>query len=162
MAAMVAMMITHHINPMSMSDEKDPMSQYVRPQYPALKKDMPRLVEAGVEVETTYQAIKEARRGTTPRFRLVMRTGEKHSFGYAYLLNWHYAPKTAMLTLQLTTHVIILMGKNLDRVDDLLMEEKIKELTEFDAELFPSPANDEAVITEIEINSLWQGGDQEA
>lgn len=148
------MVITQTLNPTGMTDEKNPMSQYVRTDYPDLKKEIPRVVHDNAEKR--YAAVKEVRNGKTPRFRIVTKTGQRYSFGYAYLLNWHFSPTESILTLHLTTHVIIITGSHLDKIDDLLMDEKIKELYEFNDNDYLPPASNDTVIEEIEISSPWE------
>lgn len=141
---------------MDTSDKSDILKKYTRQQYPALVKPAPDNTNETGEPEqdeaSGYRALIEHRekKGNAPRFRIVDRNGQSHGCGYAYLLGWLYAPPDT-LTLTTTTHVFVLSGKNLHRIENALMRERVKQLQEFRPDHDTVPADGEPIITHLDI-----------
>lgn len=107
--------------------------------------------------EIGYRALIEHRekKGNTPRFRVLMANGQSYGCGYAYLLGWlHNPPDT--LTFYTTTHSFVLSGKNLQKVENAFLREKIKQLREFNSKLDTMPGDGEPLIEQIVITSRFQ------
>ena len=154
---------------MNTNDEKNPAgtlgkyTQQIRPAYPALVKteQAPAHVpgdqdESDDADESRYRALVEHRekKGSAPRFRIVTRTGQSHGCGYAYLLGWLHSPPDT-LSIYTTTHIFVLTGKNLQRVENALMRDKVKQLREFNKEQDTIPAADDPIITHLEVTSRF-------
>lgn len=140
------------------TSDNNPLEKYTRKPYPALVKpggskaiepDDPDDAE-----ESGYRALIEQRekKGSAPRFRIVTRKGQSYGCGYAYLLGWLYSPPDT-LTIYTTTHSFILSGKNLERIENAFMRDKVKQLREFNEGTDQKPADGEPIITHLEVNS---------
>ena len=146
---------------MNSNDSNNPLGKYtqqVRPAYPALVKPEPGRVEPRDDQddadESGYKALIEQRekKGSAPRFRIVNRKGQSYGCGYAYLLGWFYSPPDT-LSIYTTTHVFVLTGKNLQRIENALMRDKVKQLREFNEGQDERPADGEPFITHLEVTS---------
>lgn len=137
-----------------MSDEKtreNLLEKYGGKPYPPLQR--PGSVK---KAPGEYQALVEQRQGRTARFKIVDRNEISHGSGYAYLLGWLYTPPD-ILCIQTTTHIITLEGKNLERIERALMDEKMRELYEYNPEIHNPPGDDAAIIEKLEIKSRFEG-----
>jgi len=86
------------------------------------------------------------------RFRLLLKGGESVSIPYAYLPLIRLSSKQE---LQLCTHdlTVVVRGRNLDRIEEWLNEEKVLWLRESNTAL---DADDgEVFISSIKIDSEW-------
>lgn len=117
--------------------------------YPPLG-DKPQLVKAGEK--QYYEGAVESNRGNrSRRFRIVEAGGKTYLCGYAYLIE--VIREGSMMTLVTTTRIYSLTGRNLEEVERLIMEEKLKELHEFSESAHVPPENQDAVfIKKIEAS----------
>jgi hypothetical protein len=137
-----------------MEDKEKLMEKYVGGKtYPPL---VPPVRLATKEAQD-YRALVEnkQRAGSTPRFRVVDRKGISYGCGYAHLLGWMYTPPD-LLTLQTTTHIFTLEGKHLDKIEAAFMEEKVRELHEFNQEYHKPPEEGEPLIEHMDVKSRWE------
>lgn len=134
-----------------MEDKTNLLSKYSGKPYPQLeKKQAPELVKTEAE---GYQAVIELKRGSrSPRFKIVDGKGISYGCSYAHLLDWVFQPPT-LLTLNTATRIFNIEGKNLEIIERLLMEERVKELREFNPRLHSKPDEEMAIIEKIEIAS---------
>lgn len=136
----------------SMADKTDILSKYSGTPYPPLEKTQPSPELVKTESEN-YQAVVELKRGTrSPRFKIVDGKGISYGCSYAHLLDWTFQPP-ALLTLNTATRIFTIEGKNLETIERLLMEERVKELHEFNPKLNTKPDGEMAIIEKIEIAS---------
>jgi hypothetical protein len=136
--------------------QSDLLSKYGRKEFPKLVKPEP---EEGEESdEFGYRALVEHRekKGNAPRYRIIDRTGLSYGCGYAYLLGWLNSP-SGTLSIYTTTHVFILDGKNLHRIEQALMREKVRELREFNPDQDEQPADGEPLIERLSVNNRLAG-----
>lgn len=104
-----------------------------------------------------YQALVEQRQGRTVRFKIVDRSEISYGSGYAFLLGWLFTPPD-LLTIQTTTHSFTLEGRNLERIERALMDEKMRELYEYNPERHQPPGEDDIIIEKLEIKSRFEEG----
>lgn len=130
-------------------DDKDNLNlnQYSgRKEYPPLQKPVqegtPKLIEP-------YQAIEDSKGRRASRFKIVDKTGKSYGCSYAHLISWIYEP-SSLITLTISDKIFAIEGKNLGKIEKLLLDEKIKVLTEFNANRHKKPtAQNEVVIENI-------------
>ena len=133
-----------------MADNKELLKKYTSKPYPPLRKveDSPVLIKD----ENEYQAVVETKRGgRSLRFRIVDKDGVSYGCSYAHLLDWIFNPPN-LLTLNTSSRIFTLEGKNLQLIERLLMEERIKEIHEYNPKLHTSPENGAALIEKMEIS----------
>lgn len=141
---------------MDTSDKNEILSKYTRQTFPTLVKPAPGQANESDEQEQAeepgYRALIEHRekKGAVARFRIVDRNGQSYGCGYAYLLGWLYIPPDT-LTLYTTTQNFVLSGKNLHRVEDALMRERVKQLREFNPDQDAMPVDGEPIITHLDV-----------
>ncbi len=132
-----------------MEDKKDFISKYKNEPYPPLEKKankpVPKLV-----TEDEYKAFEEFKSRKSARFRIVDTDRKSYGCSYAHLLDWVYSPPT-LLTLTTATRIFTFQGKNLGRLEQLLMEDKIKEIFVFDKNRHKQPASNMPIIEELTI-----------
>jgi hypothetical protein len=103
-----------------------------------------------------YEGMAEySRPGRNPRFRIIDGKGNSYGSGYAYLMGWMFTPPD-ILTIQTTTHVFTIEGKGLAEIERALMDEKVKELREYNPKLYTLPEEVKIVIKKIEITSRFE------
>ena len=132
-----------------MSDSKNPLEKYKGKPYPPLEKmkQSPQLVKA----DTDYKAFEEMKRGNrSPRFKIVDANGVSYGCSYSHLLDWIYKPPT-LLTLNTATRIYTIEGRNLDHIERLLMDERMKAIYAFNAEKHIQPENNKTIIEKLEI-----------
>lgn len=133
-----------------MEDKKDFIGKYKSEPYPPLEKKedkhTPQLVTEGSE----YKAFEEFKSRKSPRFRIVDADGKSYGCSYAHLLDWVYSPPT-LLTITTATRIFTFQGRHLGRLEQLLMEDKIKEIFVFDKSRYKQPANNKPIIEELTI-----------
>lgn len=133
-----------------MEDKKDVLGKYQGKDYPPLEKptqQTPQLVQKELE----YNAFQEFKGRKMPRFRIIDTDGKSYGCAYAHLIDWVFEPPT-LLTITTSTRIFTIQGKNLGRIEQLLMEDKIKELHAFDERKYKAPASNKPIIEEIEIS----------
>lgn len=140
------------------SDKNALLEKYTRPKYPALVKPgaAPEPVETEENDDGQYKALRQhmEKRGNAPRFRIIDRRGHIYGCGYAYLLGWFYTPPET-LSIQTTTHVFTLTGKGLEKIEQSLLREKVKELREFHPGQDQSPVSGEPIIERLTVTSRF-------
>lgn len=136
------------------SDKNDLLKKYTRQPYPALVKPEP--VETEENEDGRYRALVQhmEKRGNAPRFRIIDRRGHIYGCGYAYLLGWFYTPPET-LSIQTTTHLFTLTGQNLDKIEQALLREKVKDLREFHPGQDQKPEPNEPIITALTVTSRF-------
>lgn len=135
--------------------KKGMVEKYTRTPYPSLVKPEP--TEADETNEGKYRAFVEHRekKGNTPRFRIIDRKGQYYGCGYAYLLGWFFSPPET-LSIYTTTHIFILTGKGLEKIEDALMREKIHQLREFNPATDEMPTDGETVILSMKVANRFE------
>jgi len=133
-----------------MEDNKNfNLNQYSnRKEYPPLEtaketKEHPKLIE-------DYTAVETVKRGLSHSFAL---NGKEVRAGYdSVFLNWDYdVPSYTMITLTVSSKIIILRGKNLLKLEALLLDKKIRKITEFNPEHHKKPPENAILIEKIEV-----------
>lgn len=141
------------------NDKNELLRKYTRQSFPALVKPAPNAEPDETEEteDNRYRALVEYRekRGNAPRFHIIDRQGRIYGCGYAYLLGWFYTPPET-LSIQTTTHVFTLTGKNLHRVEQALLRERVKELREFHPHQDQEPEAGQPVISALTIASPFE------
>lgn len=90
-------------------------------------------------------------RGRVSRFRIVDTIGNSYGCSYAHLIDWIYSPDHS-ITLHTSSRIYALTGRNLNRIEELLMEERIKGLYVFDPQRHNSITDkNEPIIEQLEI-----------
>lgn len=136
-----------------MKDKESLIEKFTGKPYPALVK--PAKKAADDSEEKPYRAlVKQIENKRTPRFRIIDHKGNTYGCGYAYLLGWLYTPPDT-LSIQTTTHVFILQGKNLKKIEDALMREKVRELCEYNPEKDTYPNEGDPIIEKLSIIDRW-------
>jgi hypothetical protein len=103
-----------------------------------------------------YQALVEGgRAGRNTRFRIIDRKGVSHGCGYAYLIGWIFNPPD-VLTLNTTTHTFTFEGRGLEEIERCLMDEKIKELREYNPKTHTLTGEEKTVIQKLEIINRFE------
>lgn len=106
--------------------------------------------------EKEYAGLVEySRSGRNPRFRIVDRKGNSYGSGYAHLMGWLFTPPD-VLTIQTTTHIFTLEGKGLAEIERALMDEKVKELREYNPKEHTLPEDIKTVIEKIEVVNRFE------
>jgi len=136
------------------SDKNEILKKYTRQSYPALVKPAPNAEpdEPDDNEEPGYHALVLHKEKRAPRFRIIDRRGHIYGCGYAYLLGWFYTPPET-LSIQTTTHVFTLTGKGLEKIEQSLLREKVKELREFHPGHDQKPESGQPIITNLTISS---------
>lgn len=135
-----------------MEDKTSPLKKYSGKPYPPLEKVVPKPELAETERES-YLAVIEQKRGTgSPRFKIVDEKGISFGCSYVHLLDWVFVPPD-LLTLTTSTRIFIIEGKNLEGIERLLLEERVKELRAFNPMLhsIPDKAEPLPIIERLEI-----------
>jgi hypothetical protein len=104
-----------------------------------------------------YEGLVEyGRSGRNPRFRIIDGKGNSYGSGFAHLMGWLFTPPD-VLTLQTTTHIFTIEGKGLAEIERALMDEKIKELREYNPTIHRLPEEPKTIIEKIEVVSRFEG-----
>ena len=133
-----------------MEDKKDVLGKYQNKEYPPLEKPVkqpPQLIKE----KSAYNAFEEFKSRKSPRFRIVDADGKSYGCSYAHLIDWVFDPPT-LLIITTSSRIFTIKGKNLGRIEQLLTEDKIKELFVFDAGRYKQPANNKSIIEELTIS----------
>ena len=101
--------------------------------------------------KSAYNAIEEFKSRKSPRFRIVDADGKSYGCSYAHLIDWVFDPP-ALLIITTSSRIFTIKGKNLGRIEQLLTEDKIKELHVFKESKHNPSANNKPLIEEIEIS----------
>ena len=142
--------VTIKKNQTGMKDnKKDILGELMGKPYPSLhkkEKDVPQLAKD----KDKYSAFEEFKGRKSPRFRIVDLDGKSYGCSYAHLIEWVFHPP-ALLTLTTASRVFNIQGKHLDRIEQLLMEEKIKELHVFNTQKHKAPPPKKPLIESLEV-----------
>lgn len=131
-----------------MSDKKNmDLNKFSNRELPPLKKPM---ADSAPQLVEEYQGLEDSKRGRVPRFRIIDKTGKSYGCSYAHLISWIYEP-TSLLTLTISDKIFTLEGKNLKKIETILLEEKVKVLREFNDNKHKLPAQNEILIERIEV-----------
>lgn len=119
-----------------------------------------------LQAPTAQQAVQElveyegmveyGRSGRNPRFRIIDGKGHSYGSGYAHLMGWLFTPPD-VLTIHTTTHIFTIEGKGLVEIERALMDEKIKELREYNPKTHTMPEEPKTVIEKIEVVNRFEG-----
>ena len=104
---------------------------------------------------TEYKAMVEHNKGRNPHFRIIDCHGNVHGCGYAHLMGWLFTPPD-ILTINTTTHIFTLEGRGLDFIERGLMDDKIKELREYNPKTHTLDEEVKTVIERLEIVSRFE------
>jgi hypothetical protein len=91
------------------------------------------------------------------RFRVIDKNGTSYGCGYAYLIGWVFTPP-AMLTINTSTHICTLEGRGLEEIDRALLDEKVKELREYNPLKHTLSEDTKTVIEKLEFISRFEDG----
>lgn len=129
-----------------MEDKKNTLGKYTNaPDSPKGKMEQAAQIVKNDTLED-YEAMVEAKRGRLPRFEMVDEDGESYICPYAHLLpHARFIPST-LLTIPTTTDVIIIEGKNLKRIKESFLEERIRTLNTFNPKQHNPPEEGEPII----------------
>lgn len=134
-----------------MGDNKNfNLNQYSdKGEYPPLEKpaadSTPRLIE-------DYKAVEDSKSRRVSRFRIIDKNGKSYGCSYAHLISWIYEP-SSLLILTISDKIFTIEGKNLGKVEKLLVDEKVSVLREFNSNKHkPVTAKNETIIESISLN----------
>lgn len=133
-----------------MEDKKDVLGKYQSKEYPPLEKPVKQTPQL-IKEKSAYNAFEEFKSRKSPRFRIVDADGKSYGCSYAHLIDWVFSPPT-LLVITTSSRIFTIKGKNLGRIEQLLTEDKIKELHVFKESKHNPPADNKPLIEEIEIN----------
>lgn len=130
-------------------NKKNILGKYKGKPYPPLEENpvnLPKLVKE----ENDYHAFSEYTNRKSIRFRIVDAKGKSYGCSYAHLIDWVFESPT-LLTLTTASRIFTFRGKNLTRIESLLMEDRIKELFVFNSMEHRQPASNKPIIEELII-----------
>lgn len=130
-----------------MEDKKDILGKYQSKEYPPLEKP----VKQTPQLVKEYNAFEEFKSRKSPRFRIVDADGKSYGCSYAHLIDWVFDPPT-LLIITTSSRIFTIKGKNLERIEKLLTEDKIKELHVFKENKYKQPDSNKPIIEKLEIN----------
>ena len=133
-----------------MGDNKNfNLNQYSnKKEYPPLQEPVPDSTPRLIE---DYKAVEDSKNRKFPRFRIIDKSGKSYGCSYAHLISWVYEP-SSLLTLTVSDKIFAIEGKNLGKIEKLLIEEKVSVLREFSSDRHKMPkAENETVITGINL-----------
>jgi hypothetical protein len=133
-----------------MKDKKTILGKYMNEPYPPLEKNTKTNTPKLVTELPEYTAFEEFKGRKSARFRIVDADGKSYGCSYAHLLDWVFSPPT-LLTITTATRIFTFKGKRLERIEQLLMEDKIKELFVYDNGRFKPPSGNKPFIEELTI-----------
>lgn len=134
-----------------MKDKKTILGKYMNEPYPPLEKKAETTTPQLVAELPEYSAFEEFKSRKFPRFRIIDADGKSYGCSYAHLIDWVYSPST-LLTITTATRIFTFQGKRLGRIEQLLMEDKIKELVVYSNNRFkPVSSNNKPIIEELTI-----------
>ncbi|MFN0200701.1 MAG: hypothetical protein ACKVTZ_04240 [Bacteroidia bacterium] len=122
--------------------------------YAPLKAPVPQ--SAVTETKSEYKALVESgRAGRNTRFRIVDHKGNSYGSGYAHLMGWLFTPPD-VLTINTTTHIFTIEGQGLEEIERALMDEKIRELREYNAKTHTLTGEEKTVIQKLDIVNRFE------
>jgi len=145
---------------MDTNDKDGLLSKFGRKAYPPLGKPAEKQAaspdDPDEDDDQGYKALSEHReKKGNPRFRIILANGNSYGCGYAYMLGWFFEqPDT--LTIYTTTHIFVLSGENLQRIERALLREKVNYLREYNPQLDTRPPGGEPLIDKIGITSRFE------
>jgi hypothetical protein len=103
-----------------------------------------------------YQAFfRHDKAGRNNRFRIIDKNGTSYGCGYAYLIGWVFTPP-AMLTINTSTHICTIEGRGLEEIDRALLDEKVKELREYNPLKHTLSDDTKTVIEKLDFVSRFE------
>lgn len=116
---------------------------------------------AQVKEKEAYKAFTEySRPGRNARFKIVDGKGHSYGCGYAHLIGWLFTPPD-LLTIFTTTHTYTLEGSGLEEIERVLMEEKVKEICQFNDSVHLPATDPKCLITYIDVKNRFEGEKKE-
>ena len=97
-----------------------------------------------------FEAFKNNRKGA--RFDILMADGRRYLCAYSYMSFGMYHPR-GFLSFSSGHGAITIEGKGLEKLCDLLLEERVKRIIEFNPETDEEPKEGDAVVTKVHIKS---------
>ena len=96
--------------------------------------------------------------GQTPEMRLSVRLrgSERHVIGYAHLIRF-MCIREELVGLMCSDCTIKIKGERLGPLEELLHDQKVRYVQEFDPKQFGEPGPDDPIITKIEVKPLFEG-----
>lgn len=120
--------------------------------FPPLK---PRVSEESAEA-VEYQALTEnTRPGRLARFRIIDGHGNSYGSGYAYLMGWLFTPPD-VLVINTATHIFTIEGRGLEEIERSLMDEKLRELREYNPLTHKLTGDEKTVIERLEVVNRFE------
>ena len=113
-------------------------------QAPQLVKDKIELIDYKAFIDFGHNKKK------SPRFRIILGNGVSYGCSYVHLINWKFTPPHSLM-ITTSSHIFVIEGKNLKEIETALLDEKIKELHEFNSEIHKAADSSKAIIEKINI-----------
>lgn len=137
---------------MEENKKEDLITKYSRKPYAQLA----RPIATESKEKSTYQALVEnPRPSRISRFKIVDGKGISYGCGYSYLIGWLFTPPD-ILTIHTTTHTFTIHGKGLDEIERSLMDEKLKELHQFNEQKHILTQDEKIKIELIKVADRFQ------
>jgi hypothetical protein len=135
------------------SKKEDLIGKYTGKPYQPLQ---PPAAQQAAEAVPYEGLVEYSRSGRNPRFRIIDDKGNSYGSGYAHLMGWLFTPPD-VLAIHTTTHIFTIEGKGLAEIERALMDEKIKELREYNPAIHTLPEAPKTIIEKIEVASRFEG-----
>ena len=113
--------------------------------------------QKSAEEEEYAGLVEYSRSGRNPRFRIVDRKGNSYGSGYAHLMGWLFTPPD-ILVINTTTHIFTIEGRGLEEIERSLMDEKIRELREYNPLTHKLTGDEKTVIERLEVVNRFEAG----
>ena len=141
-----------------MEDKNSQISKFQHKPYPPLVRptvQQEAAVPTLVKRKKDYRAVVEANRANrSRRFRIDVGGGASYLCGYAHLIET-IRQGEELITLVTSTRLFTLSGSNLETVERLLMEEKVREICVFEEAVYETPSDAKATyISAIEMTEV--------
>ena len=94
------------------------------------------------------------------QLRLQIRKGDGYSRApsYSYIMDVHQSPMISKITLICTTGTITIEGDHLDELGELLLDEKVRWIQEWDKGRFGKPEEGQPCIRKISFEDVFKAG----
>ena len=108
------------------------------------------------EKTTGYKAFSVFKnRDKGARFEITLADGRKFFCPYSYTGMGMYHPR-GFLSFSSSHNGITIEGRNLEKLHDLMLEERLKGIHEFNPETDEEPTADEPMVTKVHIKSPFE------
>ena len=87
------------------------------------------------------------------RLNIRERTGQCYTLPYATIILVQYI-RPSLFLIMTSNYVITITGRNLDPLEELLQDEKVRSIQQFDERRHDRPADTDPVIQSIEVKWL--------